>query len=394
MTRSMTHPSQPPNGTQGASRRLWRPLALILLALALVASAAAADWQSGVDAFQQGDYQAAEQAFRQLAESQPDWYGGHYMLGRVLVERDQAGEALQSLKRAHDIEARPEVSLLLARTALEQGSESLARTALADGPSAQLPQAQKVAWLSLRAQAAPDAPTRLEDLNAAIQMSPRDAGLRLAAADAAVEAKRFDDAIGHLDTAAELQPGDESVLVRRLKVRLTQSEAASGDDRVVACSRAAEAAAELAGTSGKAQHLSIAGRSYLCSGDLERAESYYAQALKAVPTWDAAYDLAKVQLKQQQWKTAEATLDPWHDVQGEGRAKVHQLVGRALEGQQRFLDAIPHYEIAGDAQGIAHAKEGQAALDHNREVKEIEDKIQDIEGKIGDLEDEEQGLNF
>lgn len=373
-----------------------RWLTCLAVLAVLVATPTLADWQSGVDAFKSGDYDAAETAFRQLAEAQPDWYGGHFMLGRVLVETGQASAALPVLQRALTLEARPEVALLLARTALQEDKASVARDALAGEPPAQLPSAQKLVWLTLRATAAGDASTRLRDLNAAAQLAPKDLSVRLSVADAAVAAGRLDEATRHLELAKGMSPADDAVLFRLLKVRLAQSDAlpddAADDARAAACVRSAQAAADLAAASGKADHLSIAGRSYACAADLGNAASYFRLALDAESTWSRAYDLAKVQLNDQAWEAAEETLRPYLETEGEGRPKVHQLVGRALEGQQRFLEAIPHYEIANDQAGIAHAREGQKVLDEIEEREQIEKDLKALQDQIGQLEDEEAGL--
>ena len=363
----------------------------VLLAL-LAATPVLADWQTGVDAYKTGDFATAEVAFRQLAETQPEWYGGHFMLGRVLLERGQPVAALTALERAHQLEARPDVALLLARTAIDENKTSLARDALSAEPPSQLPVEQKVAWLSLRASASGDAFGRLRDLEAAAKLAPKDLGLRISAADAAVEAKRLGDAVRHLELAKELSPADEVVLYRLLKVRVSQSDAAGEDEKASTCVRTAEAAADLAAVTGKASHLSVAGQSYLCADDLDRAASYFGRALAAEPTSGRAYDLAKVELKQQKWESAEATLRPYLDTQGEDRSKIHQGIGRALEGQQLFLEAIPHYEIAGDSVGIAHAKEGQAALEHNEKKERYERELEKLADQIGELEKQESGL--
>ncbi|MDA8017018.1 MAG: tetratricopeptide repeat protein [Thermoanaerobaculia bacterium] len=366
---------------------------VIVAALSLLPSATFADWQTGVEAFKKGDFASAETVFRELAEAQPDWYGGHFMLGRVLLEQGHTARALSSLQRAHALETRPEVTLLLARTALDEGQKNLVRSTLVASPPQQLSAEQRIAWFRLRAGAASNHAERLRDLGAAADLAPKDLHLRIRLADAAKDAGRLEEAIRHLELADELSPTNEAVLVRQLKVRLAQSESASSEQKARMCHLAAEAAADAAAVTGRAKHLSLAGRSYRCADDLGRAESYFQQALEAQPSWRAAYDLANVQLKQEDWEAAEETLLPWLEGEGEGSARLHQLAGRALEGQQRFLDAIPHYEIAGDTQGIAHAKEGQAALDHNRKQQQLQDEIDALEGQIGDLEDDEADLH-
>lgn len=379
--------------------RAFRSLAILVALLAPIAcqsTPVAADWQTGVDAFASGDFDAAEAAFRQLAESQPDWYGGHFMLGRVLLEKNQATQALSSLVRAFEAETRPEVALLLARTAVQVDEPSIVLDALAGEPPAQLPAAQQLAWLTLRSRTADSPDARLRDLNAALALAPGNLSVRFAAADAAFEAGRLDEAASHLEAAKGLSPDREAALVRLLKVRLAQSGALpddAGDDaRAAAFVRSGEIAAELAAVTGEANHLTVAGRSYFYANDLERAASYFRQALDVESTWRRAYDLAKVQLDVQEWKAAEERLRPYLEVEGKGRVKMHQLVGRALEGQRRFLEAIPHYEIADDQNGIAHAREGQEVLDEIKEQEQLEEDLKALQDQIGELEDEEAGL--
>ena len=50
-----------------------------------VATLAQADWASGVAAFQSGDLSVAVAEFQAIAQSQPEWPGGHKMLGMTYL---------------------------------------------------------------------------------------------------------------------------------------------------------------------------------------------------------------------------------------------------------------------------------------------------------------------
>lgn len=377
------------------------PFASLASLLILCALPAAADWQAGVQAFQAENWNDARTEFLGVTEAQPEWYGGHLMLGRTYLALDRSEEALASLETAWNLDARPEIALLLAQTALKQHDADLAARALAGDPLAEMDAAHRARWHALRARTTDDAAARVADLERAVALDPSDADLRLALGDAALDADRPALAAEQLESArGAANAGDDlKILTRLVRAHLALADDATGDARRSHCADAAGPAAEIARLEPQKAHYRLAaGRALLCSGNPAAAEPHLAAAADAAADdWLPAYDLARARLALQRWKDAEQALLPWTERVESRKAevKIHRALGRALEGQQRFLDAIEHYEIAGDEDGIAHAREGQAALDHNKRVAEIEKlqgEIDDVEGQLEATSDEESRL--
>ncbi len=79
----------------------------LILATAVVASGSlvSADWNEGLTAFNAGNYQVAAEHFAEITRTNPSWPGGYYMLGRCQSELDQGTEAIESLRKAYDLDA-------------------------------------------------------------------------------------------------------------------------------------------------------------------------------------------------------------------------------------------------------------------------------------------------
>lgn len=385
-----------------------RSFLLTAFLLILCVLPAGADWQTGVHAFQAEDWDAARAQFQAVTDAQPAWYGGHLMLGRTYLELDRHEEALASLEKAWTLDARPEIALLLAQTALKQHETELAARALEADPPAAMDATHRARWHALRARTTGDAASRIADLEHAVELDPADRDLRLALGDAALQAGRPALAAEHLEAARDARSdghggGDLKVLTRLVRAHLALADEAQGDARRGHCADAAGPAVEIARLEPeKAPYRLAAGRALLCSGDAAAAEPHLVAAAEASDDWLPAYDLARARLALQRWQEAEAALRPWTGRTTAGdvgsrkaQVKIHRAMGRALEGQQRFLDAIEHYEIAGDEDGIAHARAGQEALDHNEKVaqwEELQGDIEDLEDQLEATSDEEGRL--
>ena len=114
-----------------------------------------ADWQAGLDAFKAGKLGEAEQHFRQVADDKPDWYGGHRMLGQVLLRLERPKDALAPLTKAHELaptDAATRFDLGRASLGAEKAADAL-KTLGGPRPSP-IPDALWRQWLHYRAEAA------------------------------------------------------------------------------------------------------------------------------------------------------------------------------------------------------------------------------------------------
>ena len=68
-----------------------------------VATLAEAEWEAGLAALKAGNYAQAEREFEEVVAKQPEWPGGHFMLGQVLLQQKKNKEALEHLKQAYEL---------------------------------------------------------------------------------------------------------------------------------------------------------------------------------------------------------------------------------------------------------------------------------------------------
>ena len=78
------------------------PLLLAVLVLGATGTALAG-WEEGVAAFKAGDYAKAAQEFQGVVEGQPEWPGGHRMLGQTYLKMGRSQDALTHLRKAYDL---------------------------------------------------------------------------------------------------------------------------------------------------------------------------------------------------------------------------------------------------------------------------------------------------
>jgi predicted Zn-dependent protease len=83
-----------------------KSLTILLFAVLFLASGIAeAGWEEGVAAFKAGNLDTAAQEFRGVVEKTPDFAGGHFMLGQVLLKQKKNREALESLRKAYELDS-------------------------------------------------------------------------------------------------------------------------------------------------------------------------------------------------------------------------------------------------------------------------------------------------
>jgi len=121
-------------------RRTWiHSLVAIVVCFAL-AVPSRADWQQGVTAFTAGDLATAAREFKTIVDAQPDWPGGHFMLGWTFLKQKRNQEALTHLRKAYDLNpADPNYQLRLGEAYVASGRYSDAVAFLAKIDSSSLP---------------------------------------------------------------------------------------------------------------------------------------------------------------------------------------------------------------------------------------------------------------
>lgn len=364
----------------------------------LFASALAADWASGVAAFKSGDLATARQEFTTIVEENPDWHGGHLMLGQTLLRQGQSKAALKNLETAHGL-APDDVTtrLALAKAAVLEKQWQHAEAALRDLAESSVAAGQKADFFRLQGQAARglgDLPQAIASLREASELRPKDAKLHYQVATAAFAEERHDLALDHLRQGRQLAPdhlGTSKLLTQLLFLEAEQAEA---DERQAGCVAAASEAQHLLQLKSTPAHFLLAGRIDLCAGNLERAESLLARASEGDAGDREFYYLARSQALQKKWSQAEASLAVHLEggLEGSDLEKSHRLMGFIQESQHRFDSAIEHYETAGDAELVARAQRSREILRQQQEAEELETQIADLVAAQKELEAAEARL--
>lgn len=78
-------------------------LPLITVCLTVGAATVLAGWNEGVAAFQSKDFDLAIAEFQEVVRQNPESWRGHYMLGLALAQKGRNEEALDHLRKAHEL---------------------------------------------------------------------------------------------------------------------------------------------------------------------------------------------------------------------------------------------------------------------------------------------------
>jgi tetratricopeptide (TPR) repeat protein len=258
--------------------------------LAVVASAAPAraDWQAGRDAFDRGSFEVAAEHFAATVKTNPNWAGGHLMLGRALSALERHDEAIEHLKAALILTpGDATATIALARALLAAKRHDEARDLLAKADAASLPAPMRTEVDRLQGQALV-ASGRTDEavagLRARLVEDPDNPALHRTLAAILLEARDRPAALDHLARAFALDPTDQD----SGRAAVTGALAAAGasddvDERVALYARALPIAVALATAFPDAENAILAGEAALGASQLEVAATWFAAAVATTP---------------------------------------------------------------------------------------------------------------
>ncbi|MEM1179435.1 MAG: tetratricopeptide repeat protein [Acidobacteriota bacterium] len=375
----------------------WCAAAFSMLFFA--APPAAADWRTGLDAFNAGDLDTAASAFSALCESQPDWYGGHLMLGQTLLRQKKASTALRPLERAHELHPHASTALPLAQAAAALGRWNLVKDVLHDVRVESLESARHLGFHRLRGRAAlglGDWANATVQLERAAVLDPENADLHLHLALAARRTDQLQKAESHYQTALRLAPSRTSTLRDLTAVRHARAMAAAGPDRAQICRQAApESLALLRDLKTTLRTRLVVAQLQACAGDRDRAETILkATHSRDLSNWQPLYHLARLYADGHRWTEAEAALEKLtrYRLDDADARRAESLWGRVYEGQQRFDLAIERYAALGDEVKLERARRALDIQRRNQELEEIQRQIDETLAAQGELDLEEKKL--
>lgn len=360
-----------------------RTLKILLLTAIVsgVAAVAGADWDSGVAAFKAGQWAQASQAFQEVVSAQPDFAGGHYMLGQSLLKQDKNQEALSHLRKAYELES-SNLSYVfgLAKGYFDSGRYNEALQMLEKINRSSLPKAQQSVYQQMRAVALSKtgrADEALQDLREIAQGSNTGSAW-YSYGSAALSAGEIDRAVDALERAVRLE-GDsrqKQAYINALiqQARSTDSSSAKNQAYATAVPVAQSLPANYENLLTLGEVQLGAGQYTQAVASLEKAKAqnandfyvhfYQAQALTALDRW------------QQAASAAEAAL------QRARQDRVKRLAWRQLgfvhEKMKNYEEAIAAYRNAGDPSGVRRVEENQRIAEENKEVEEHNRQIEEL----------------
>ncbi|MCG8461046.1 MAG: tetratricopeptide repeat protein [Holophagales bacterium] len=370
--------------------------AAMALTTMIAASPATADWQAGMEAFQNKDWSRAEAELRAVVAEQPEWYGGHRMLGQTLLEAGRAEDAIPFLRTAVELKPDdPSGRFTLGRAAAEAGRSELVRSTLRGERPDGLTDDHWRAWLQYRSNAARALGQLGEarrDLEKLIALGATDAETSYLLGYLALQEKDADAALGPLSRArrAAVEDGDRELESRalglELGVRLNRATSSEAAERQTACQALVKDVRRLLELDPSAADLSRAGRTLGCSGNAAEAAGLLRRAVEAgAQDWRTRYQLARELSFSDRPEQAIAVLEPLlgTELEPQQARSTHGFLGYVLETQQRYAEAIEHYAAAGSEAKVASARESQRIhqeiLESEREQAEIERLEEELE---------------
>lgn len=374
-----------------------RGLALTVLALVL-ALPAHAGWEEGLAAFKNGELDTAAQEFGDLAESQPDWYGGHFMLGQVLLKQGKAAQALSALRRAYDLNPNEvAVQLPLAKAYLETDRYSDAANLLSSLDVSSLPEAQRGAvhqMLALAYKKTGQSELAFGSLAAAARINPQDAKVQFQYGTTALNVGDTDIAVSALEqaTALSTEPEFKKVYIQAL-IRAGREQ--RGDAKALAYRKATTAGKQLVDQQPTYDNYLLLGEAQLGAADYAEAIATFRKAAaQRSEHWLPHYYIGQAHTALESYESAEAALESALELTSEpdDEERIWKQLGFVYEKQKEYGEAMTAYQRADDQAGVERVRENAEIAAYNREVAEEAERIKELEEERKRLEEELKDL--
>lgn len=375
-------------------RKTMTTLSLACLFLGF-SSMVAADWDAGVEAFKSGNYKQAAAEFQTVVDQQPDFPGGHLMLGQSLMRDKQAAQAVPHLRRA--LELNPgdvNTQLVLGQALYQTGKYRETTQVLAQINASSLPKSQQAALYKMRGgayQKIGQDDTALSDLQKAAQLLPSDGGAQFAYGAAALKAGQTEAAVAALEKAMALDP-KEQVIKTYVQALVRQGRLSKGAQKNAAYNKAASAA----------KRLPASFDNLLLLGEVELGAKTYDSAIatlqkasaKKSSDWLPYYYIGQAHTAKGTYAQAESPLNNAlsHTSSTTDQKKIWRQLGYVYEKQKKFDAAISAYQKAGDAGGERRVADNKKIAEENLEADEHNRRIQELEAERQRLKEEMEAL--
>lgn len=375
-------------------------LSLTVLLLGFVA-AAEAGWQEGVEAFKAGNFNQAAQEFKSVVETQPDFAGGHFMLGQAYMRVKKNAEALTYLRKAYELEPdKVSHQFALGQAYLANGRYGEGLQVLRKVDPASLPKQQQTSYQQMLAVALDKSGQSDEALGALREVArnnPSDAESWYNYGAAAVRADELDQAVDALERSVRLDgrdPQKKELLAKALIQKARRTRDSNQKKGVYA--KGVTVAQGLVSSSPSHANLLLLGELQLGAAQFDAAESTFRQAVgKNGNDYYGHYYLSQARTAQKDWSGAQESARRALDLARTERDKkrVWTQIGFINEKMKNYEEAKIAYRNAGDQEGLRRVEENQRIAreneeieEHNREIEELKRQEEELERQLKELE--------
>lgn len=374
--------------------------AALVLLLTAGAAFAQEDYNAGVAAFKNGDFAGAVASFKKHVDAQPDWAGGHFMLGWAYLKNKDSRNAITHLRKAYDLEpANANHQLRLGEAYVEAKRYSDAVAFLSKIDASAFPRNAQAYLAQLKAVALTNsgqAGSAVAELKKSAAANPNDADLQFQLGSTAAAAGDTSTALSALGRAANLKPSDSKIQLAYAKVLVGQAvRMPKGAAKEGQYKKAAAAAQTVVASNASFDNLMLLGDAQLGSKDYDGAIATYKKAsAKNSGDWLPEYYVGQAYTAKGQYKSAESSLKTSLDRASAAtdQAKVWKQLGFVYEKQKNFSEAISAYNRAGDSRGAERARTNQETEAENRrieaenqQIKQLEEERKKLEAELKDL---------
>lgn len=332
-------------------------VAAVVVAVALAAGPAGADWNAGIQLYNEGRFADAMEYFQATVKSNPNWPGGYLMLGRCQLALKQYDEALVNLRRSVELGPDDPANVATLSRALMAVDRHAEARELLEGldfetlsPEWKTEVARMLARCLIVEDRAGDAVALLE---ARLVDDPENSALHQAVAGAHQAAGDRAAAVDHFARAFAINPSDH-FSARAATTTALSLAAAAGDDAVAAGyhRRALEIATQLATAAPDYENALLAGEAALGARQPEAAAEWFAAAVQSRPQEPLARfylgrTLAALDHDDQAVTHLRAGLGAAPD--DELAVRIHGQLARLLACDLELGEAARHYRAAGDS---------------------------------------------
>lgn len=377
---------------------LCRITGFSLSMLLFVAIPARGGWQEGKEAFLANRLEEAAREFEAVSRAHPDHAAAFYMLGKTQQRQGKSSEALQSLRRATELDpGSASFALALGEVYLDESEPRKALLSLAKHPLNGLPEGVESAYLAtfvtaaMKAEGTPESEGALE---AAVAQKPGAKTLWLTLAKTRERSGDTASALDAYGKALEIDGGDEALGRKAVQLAWDLAAETQGEDRQEAYRRAADLALRAAAAGPSTAQRLVAGEALLLAGDPAAAARWLTPASRGEGRAAANYLLARCALGEGDGRKAlghlEKALEALPDADLQSR--VHRTRGRAQHLLKDYSAAAASYRASGDPAKAAEMDRFAKIARENAEIERKREECLAEKAKIESLRSEQEGL--